>query len=368
VTTVAAGDAEWDDAANELQEGDVLLYGAAHAYAGTIASVDSATQLTLTEGAATTYSGAVWKIARAFKAAKPYLVDWAVVPGPTPLIVFADFGRFLYSYNGATFTDYNAAITGVSSILPRCVAYFKNRVWCGGYIDGNGYDRRQGIAWTELADLDDFIDGGYVDLPYVKGALKRLVPMGDFLMGFFDDALYVGRSTNLAAMPLSFQKLETGGIGLLGQKAVVPFLDSLFFVGQDDIYAVSSRGIEAIGSAVVRRTIKQAASSEAWKIFACPDLKNDRILFGFPKNSSEIEEVWSFNYKTKAWGWDAVNCYMMAANIPSGQKTWEDWVTQDFDDETVAITAASTTLTLEGSGDWSTFAPSAGDTILIDIL
>lgn len=367
----AAADAEWDDAINEVQAGDVLVWNTS--YFGTIASVDSATQLTLTANAGNTYGpGGSWRIVRAFKVSKPNAVDYAVVPGPTPKIVFADFSRFLYYYDGSVFGDYNQydRVTFPTEhlnadILPRCVAYFKNRVWVGGYIDSSGYDRRQGIAWTELADLDDFTNGGYVDLPYLKGALKKLVSMGDFLTAFFDDGIYIGRPTNIATMPVSFQRLETGGVGLLGPRAVTPYIDSLFFVGQDNVYMLSARGMEPIGTPVVKRTIREVASSSAWAICAAPDLKNDRVLFGFPKDSDEIEEIWSYNIKTKAWGWDAVTCQSVSAHLPSGQKTWEDWVSQDYDTGHVT-TAVSTTL--EGTGvDWVTAGIAANWTVLIDI-
>jgi len=123
--------------------------------------------------------------------------------------------------------------------------------------------------------------------------------------------------------------------------------------------------MEPVGSAVTKGTLKDLASGSAWKTFACPDLKNDRLLFGFPKDSDEIQEIWSYNYKTKAWGWDAVNCYMLAENVPSGQKTWEDWVTQDFDTGTVTMVLGNKRLTT--TSDWAAFAPAAGDTVLVDI-
>jgi len=56
---------------------------------------------------------------------------------------------------------------------------------------------------------------------------------------------------------------------------------------------------------------------------------------------------------------------MLAANVPSGQKTWEDWVTQDFDTGTVTMVLGNKRLTT--TSDWSTFAPAAGDTVLIDV-
>lgn len=355
-------DVHWDDAVNEIQHGDMLVYGATYEYEEGIASVTNGTALVLTNVAAY-YHGANWKIRRAFGAVNPSLVDSTVLTGGAPKILFADGSRFLYSYDGTTFTDYNAAETG---FIPSCVTYFKNRIWIANILEAT-VQHRQRIRWTELGDMDDFTSGGYLDLPYVKGAIKRLVPLGDFLVAFFDDAIYVGRPTNLLNMPLSFQKLETGGIGLLGMKAVTEWIDSLFFVGQDDIYALSPAGLVAVGTPVVCKTIAETTSTHHWKICSATDLLNDRVVFGFPKSSDEVEEVWSYNYKTKAWTWDGVNCHMLASNSWVDNLTWEDFVTQDYD--TGHVTMVITDKTLVGTAvDWVTEGVAPGDSILIDSL
>ncbi len=356
------GDSHWNDSVNELGYRDELVYGASYEYADEITSITNGTDLVLTSGASATYHGANWKVRRAFGAVAPGLVDSTVLTGGTPKILFADGRRFLYSYDGTTFTDYNAAETG---FVPSCVTYFKDRIWMANILESS-VQHRQRIRWTELGDMDDFTNGGYLDLPYVKGAIKRLVPLGDFLVAFFDDAVFVGRPTNLTNMPLSFQKLETGGVGLLGMKAVTGWVDSLFFVGQDDIYALSPAGFAPIGTPIVQRTISQTTPTHHWKICAATDLLNDRVVFGFPKNSDEIEEVWSYNYKTKAWTWDDISCHALASNSWVDSLTWEDFVTQDYD--TGHVTTAIGDATLEGTGvDWVTAVVAAGWSVLIDV-
>jgi hypothetical protein len=364
-TAVAADiDTHWNDSVNELGYRDVLVYGATYEFADEITSITNGTALVLTSGASGSYHGANWKIRRSFGATQPYIVDSVVITGGTPKILFADSSRFLYSYNGTDFTDYNAAET---DLIPSCVTYFKNRVWIANIFEG-GQQCRQRIRWTELGDLDDFTNGGYLDLPYVKGEIKRLVPLGDFLVAFFDDAIYVGRQTNLLNLPLSFQKLETGGVGLLGMRAVTSWIDSLFFVGQDDIYALSPNGLAPIGTPIVKRSIVEVAPTRHWKICAATDLLNDRVLFGFPKDTNEIEAIWSFNYKTKAWTWEDINCHMLATNSWVNSLTWETFVSQDYD--TGHVTTVLGDATLVGNGtDWVTaFVVAAGDSVLVDTL
>jgi hypothetical protein len=355
----AAADTHWDEAVNEIQSGDVLIYGSSYQYSSTIASITNGTDLQLTAFGAADYYLGNWKIRRAFGAAQPSIVDTTVITGGTPKILFADGRRFLYSYDGTTFTDYNAAET---DLVPTCVAYFKNRVWIADILEG-AVQCRQRIRWTELGDLDDFTNGGYLDLPYVKGAIRRLVPLGDFLVAFFDDAIYVGRQTNLANLPLSFQKLETGGIGLLGMRAVTSWIDSLMFVGQDDIYLLSANGLQPIGTPIVSRTIAEVAPTRHWKICAATDLLNDRAMFGFPKDSNEVEQIWSYNYKTKAWTWEDTNCHMLASNSWVNSLTWETFTTLPY--TAGHVTAVIGDPTLEGAGTtW--VAGMVGDYVFID--
>jgi len=356
--TAAAGTG-WVVAANEFQPGDVLVYGASYQYQNEVSSFDSDTGLTLKLPAVGDLPGTTfWKIRRAWRASNPYYVDFAVITGSAPAVLFADGGRFLYSYNGTTLTDYNPA----EALIPNTVAFHKNRVWVGNYLQSS-IQHRQGIAWTELGDLDDFTNGGYLDLPYVRGAIKRLVPMGDFLVAFLDDAIYIGRPTNMPTLPLMFQKVETGGVGLVGMKAVVPYLDGLFFVGQNDIYYLSSRGIEPVGSPVVKRTLRTVSGNKMWRIFGVHDLINNRVLFGFPKSGNEIEELWSYNYKTKGWGYDALNCYMVSTHIPDSNVTWQTWVTAPY--TTGTVTTNGTTSVTGAGTTWA--AGHVGDYMHIDI-
>jgi hypothetical protein len=242
-----------------------------------IQSINSEVSITLTVSGGTYASYTAFKISRPFRAANPWFVDWTVLTGGTPRVLFADGVYPLRGYDGTTLEDYGLInngtvsttyysyiVTGVgtsfvlSGVLPgdlivldfdgtegggigsdtrviqsvdsdtqltlteqysshtagtdyriiqigrpkaHCVAYHKDRVWEANTIEsGNQY--RQRIRWTYTGDLDNFVLGGWLDLPYVQGSIKKLLPMGDFLVAYFDDAVFIGRpasfGTNLS--------------------------------------------------------------------------------------------------------------------------------------------------------------------------
>lgn len=399
-------------------------------------------ETTLTLHTSVNYAnGQDFKISRPFRAANPWFVDWTVLTGATPRVLFADGSYPIRGYDGTTLEDYglintgtvstpggSAVVTGVGTSFSlsgviagdlivldfngsegggtgadvrvilsvdsdtqltlteqpsahvagtdyriiqvgrpkaHCVCYHKDRVWEANTREGaNQY--RQRIRWTYTGDLDNFVLGGYLDLPYVQGSIKKLLPMGDFLVVYFDDAVFIGRPASFGTNPLSFQQVETGGVGLLGAKSVQRYLDGHFFVGQDDIYMMTASGIQRIGSPVVRRTIQACGASHHWMIQVAVDQTNERVIFGFPKSGDEMEELWSYCYKSKGWTHDDITCQSLSSNSYVAALTWDNFVTAPYSTGTVTGVSAGTTLTLTG-GTWTAGVCATGDAILIDI-
>ncbi|KKL68465.1 hypothetical protein LCGC14_2124700, partial [marine sediment metagenome] len=372
----------WNTAGNELRAGDIIILDLDASGDGPetieIASIDGATTLTLVSTPVGTYgAGTDYAIRRAFGAANPYLVDFAIIPGTANKVLFADSIRFLYSYDGTTFTDYNAT---ENDLIPSCVAYFQDRVWIAHIVESSN-DYRQRIRWSRVdPNHDDFTatGSGYQDLPYTQGAIKRLVPMSNMLVVYFDDALFVGRPGNSVANPLGFQQVETGEVGLVGPKAVCRWLGGHFFVGQDDIYFFSNRGFESIGMAVVKKTIREC--QYRWRIFAVADPINDRIVFGFPKNSEEMQQLWSYNYKSKSWSYDEITCTCLRSIDIIEDITWSQLHagsggvltgartgTVDTGSGKTIDTAAAVMVKNTGSIDWVTDGVIATDIVILDV-
>lgn len=262
---------------------------------------------------------------RVLRAVNPYLIDWTIADNK---LILADTTQTLRSFDGTTFQEYDATLT----FKPTAVTHFLDRIWCGriqdlGYFGHSGYDYRQRITWSRTTDKTDFTSSAssaanFLDLPYSSGYIRRLVGLGSVMVAYLTDAMYIGRPTQYAgdSLPLSFERFETGGVGLVGMKAVAPWLRGHFFIGDDDIYYFSNSGLERIGTPIIKETIKK--SSNLWAAYVTPDPLNNRVVFGFPSDAGTITKIWSFDYTAKSWGYDEISCSMLALAELYSAYTW----------------------------------------------
>ena len=327
--SVAGTNNVWNTA-NKIQARDIFVVGSG----GTleripIKSVGSTTALTLVSNAVNTHgAGASYTIHRAFKAINPYMVSHTRADN---LVIFADSSRALYSFDGSTFEPYDAGLT----FVPACVEFFQDRLFCG-HIGISAADHRQRIAWSTVTDHTDIDpETNYLDLDYGQGDLRRLKGMGNLLIAYLEDAIYYGRQTNIAGntLPFGFETIETGGVGLVGMNALCSHTNGHFFVGQDDIYFFSNKGLERIGTPIISETIEK--SSNPWTIYATMDPVRKRLVIGFPESGSEeITKLWSFEYNAKAWSYDEVPCSCISGLSYVETTSWDSLDPTTWDDLT----------------------------------
>ena len=368
-TAVTGNGTLWDTTASHLQVGDVFVLDDDGSGAGpesaTIATITDDTHIVLASTPAADYGGGTdYVIRRAFRPVEPYFIDHVAVYGSTLKLVFADSVRPPFSYDGNTFTELDSDLTD-QGYVPSCLTYFLDRLWMG-HIQEGASDYRHRIRWSNVdPNVDTFSTADYQDLPYSGAALRKLIPMGDRMMVYFEDALYIGIPSSFVGKPLDFKRIESGGIGLVGMKATVPWSGGHFFVGQNNIYYVSNKGVEAIGTPIIKESIDEC--SHLWKVFGIHDPQRDRVVFGFPKNTEEIEEFWSYNYKSKSWSSSNITGEMLAVGAFVDTVTWGTVAATPYSTGTVTMVDESTTL--EGAGvDWVTASVVAGDAIFIDSL
>ena len=309
---VATATAAFTSAASDLKVGDIVAVGAgASLEMIAVAGLTSTNVITLASTPTLTHlAGSAYAVRRSFAASAPEYVDAVEVDNK---IVMTDRVRPLQAYNGANFGVYDASLT----FFAGCVAYHADRLWAGRITDDLGV-HNQRVMWSSILDRTDFGIVGveqFVDRPYAPGALLRLVPLGPYLVAYYEDAIDFGRPTQIAGddLPISFaDRLQTGGIGLIGPRAITPWLDGHFFVGQDDIYYLGlSGGFERIGLPVIERTIRRCLFPGS--IWVVPDVTRNRIVFGFPESTPDITKLWSFNYLTKAWSFEDAQISSMGA-------------------------------------------------------
>jgi len=331
VLTAAGTGTGWLSVTTKALVGDLMSFGAPLSGLREIRAIASNTLITLSAAPGGAGAGAAYKIRRCFSPPTNILVDSSIIDNK---LIFTDANRKAYSFDGITFQEWvctwHTTLSSPGRCVPGCISFFNNRTWLGNTVEtlaaGGTTVYRNRIRWSRTTDHSNFqdtasADSQWVDLPYSQGWLMRLVPMGDMLAALFSDSIYLGISTNMPTLPLMFNKIETGGIGLIGMGAVGSFLGTIFMVGNDDIYTLKSQGIERIGTPVVARTIRTCSNPD--KIRVAVDPLNDRIVFGFPETGTSIVKVWSYFYKSKAWSYDEIECTMVGLMQIVIGPTWD---------------------------------------------
>jgi hypothetical protein len=239
----------------------------------------------------------------------PYIYDYLAVPGNLFFVDRSSRGIMRYNDDIGVPQELNF-IGGAVNPSPtqiNAIGFHDFRLWVGGFTSGGvRYPNR--LLWGNRSSplapafLEAEDETYFLDLVGPKTEILRIVSLGSLLVVYFGDAIFFGRPTNIIGLPYDFEMLNTGGLGLVGQRAVASLADGHYFVGRDDVYFFSAQGsLEKIGSEVVKRTIDVYKESldQTWVV---PDPKFSRILFCFkPLSSLEFEEVWAFDYEYKAW-------------------------------------------------------------------
>ena len=327
ITLVASG--ETFESGPLVRSGDTVWLPDGEAYE--ILVVNSTTTLTLIDHTgsftAGTYEGC--EIYKGFRRVPDYTVY-----GDN--FVFTDnSSRGLQVYDGTSCSEYNSSQAPPLTEIDT-VTFFADRLWVSAFTEGER-DERFRVRWSNIIlDIDtpaNFPVSQFVDLPIGRSPVSRLLPLGNLLVAYFRDRIFYGRPTNIVNLPYDFTPLDTGNVGIVGPRAVTFWLDSHWFVGTEDIYALSAtRALERIGTRVIKDTIFNP-NIDLSRTIVVPDPINERIVFEFFNSSdNSISALWSFYYKTQGWsveygpsrqGDTKIKGYFFGRTIST--KTWEDF-------------------------------------------
>jgi hypothetical protein len=273
----------------------------------------------------------------------------------------ADRGIYSYTPSGGLEMYPIDSSTGLAEtpvytnlVSARTITYYDDRVWVANTVEQDGI-HTQRIRWSQPLNFDRFHYEDYIDLPYTEGACIALQPLGSLLVAYFEDSIYLGRVTNIAGRPLTFEPMETGNIGLIATKAITPFLDAHVFVGQDDIYTLSgSTALQPMNAPIIQESLEYTKKLDPLLmnlISVSHDQFEDTIVFIFPDRLDEAipvqgvaERLWRYNYKTNAWSYDEVPfvddnskttpLYLFSGISPAKTylygRSWQEWL--DLDD------------------------------------
>ena len=215
-----------------------------------------------------------------------------------------------------------------------CCAFMLGRIWIGNLaIDGSLGMARTRIRWSKTTDTGDFSDAtAYLDLMSqsmsFSGAIQRLMPLGTMLVAYLDDAIFAGTPSTTANLPMSWQQVPSGSVGIIGPRAVASIIlprdeaniwgvntTGHFFVGFDNVYFLSgsSLSLEPIGSKIVRESINKCQYPQ--RVQVSVDWLRRRVRFGFPRNNPYIENIFDYSWETKEWSYESRKTWMIA-NLP----------------------------------------------------
>jgi len=301
----------------------------------TIAVVTSDTVLTTTVNVPAA-AGVGYTITRLAHSQSPYMTDACQATDITKgaMLVVANFGNQLMELTPSTGACANLTAATVKQpstggIQAECIAYFVGRLWAGHLIDGTNGELRQFIRWSKATDLEDWSDPtAYINLlaqgSAFSGAVRRLVPMGTVLLAYLDDAIIIGSPSNTPNLPLAWQQIPSGGVGVAGPRAIANMvlpreetnlwginIAGHFFVGPDNIYFLSASNmtIQPVGNRVVRESILKCQVPS--RIQAAVDWPTRRVRFGFPRASNYIENIFDFDWETKEWSYEARRTWLL---------------------------------------------------------
>lgn len=259
-------------------------------------------------------SGIDYEIRRRFNPTDEFLFDHTVADNT---LLITDYNRPLYAFDGSTLTEHSSSLDYIAG----CVTFFADRVWIANTIEDGSY-YRQRIRWSSATNHESFGAADYLDLPYSSGAIKRILPLGPMMAVYAEDAVYFMVQSNNVDLPYRPIKLDTGEIGLIGSRGVTTAVNGHFFIGQDDVYFLTSKGLQKMNCPVRDPMITDC--DEPNYIYAAQDPLNDRVVFGFPTSSKSIDKIWSYNYRSKAWSYDDVQGSAVTNPLLDLNLTWGD--------------------------------------------
>jgi len=303
----------------DVKPGDVIYVEFSAGTQGRIIeNISNDTTMTVTEGFASAETGAGYIIQEGLysggltnldlygttsQVGDVVFPDAVSVPGK---VIVTDGSRIPRVFDGGTWEAFTT-----QEIVPVCVGYFRDRLFFGQMLGSDANYYRQRIRWSEAGTFNDLPTANYIDLPYQSGAVWRIVPFAQALVAFFDDAVYIGRATSSSSLPIYFEKIETGGVGLVGMRAIATWMDSIFFTGQDDIYMVTAEEVKPVGTKAVKRSLRKLGDNQKGRIMGYRNTHEGKIGFAIPSeaqleegqtlNNQDLNVLWELDIASGAW-------------------------------------------------------------------
>jgi len=223
-----------------------------------------------------------WTIGRDSSGAAMWCSD-----GSNPLIKYA----FPTNTWSEVFTSYGNV---------RSVLYHDSRLWLAGPTTSQGTMLR----WSNLNDPDTFDAINYMYFPERTHPITKIKAMGQFLVIYFPDAVYVGQASGNPLVPYTFTDSNVELVGLKGPHAVADWRNGHVFISRKGIFWLRpDRVVEELPCPVFEFLIQSYMFPQYFYIVST-DLSEDLYL-AVPGENTKCSRIFHYSAVDNAWAyWD----------------------------------------------------------------
>jgi hypothetical protein len=304
--------ANWDTDAPDLNAGDKFIINTDHTAAGepdsawgTIESVDTDTQITLTAAYAGAATSGAYKIRKVYSCPSNERWQFVSVAGK---FCFGNGNVYMQYWDGALTYATNLNTTYCNQV--RYCAAYANRLVIADMYDADAVKRNPWrVRWSKEGDPTNWTDttAGFNDFIDSAEPIVGLGVSGDNILVFKNTSYYIGVRTGQASSPISFPSHKPG-IGVYAPYSIVHAGGSVAWMGLDDFYFFNGADAEPIGGPIRKKFFDLVSDDEAKAVFGINNVRYNEVLW--VANTSVGQYVFSYNWKEKSW-----STYKFDANL-----------------------------------------------------
>ena len=241
-----------------------------------------------------------WTIGRDADGAALWIAD-----GTNPLLK--------YSFATDTWTEVLTYFTAVRSVL-----YHDSRLWVAGPTTTQGTM----MWWSNLNQPDTFATISYMYFPERTLPITRLKTLGQFLVIYFPDAVYVGQASGNPLLPYSFTDSQMRLVGLKGPYAISDWQNGHLFLSKKGVFWLRpDRVIQEIECPIYDILYQEPTKVDNFYVITAP--LSDDFYIGAP--TGYLDECGRIlHYCTASQGWTYWETHADCLLVRQSQSTI-DW-------------------------------------------
>jgi len=199
-------------------------------------------------------------------------------------------------YDGSTLAD-----LGGSPPKAKFLLNFEDYLMLFFTIEGgNNYPQR--VRWSDTGNAEEWSSGnaGWWDLEG-EDWISGVGVLGSYVIVFKERSIFAGRKV-ISSSVFDFDKI-VDGVGCIAPKTIVNVEDELYFLGNDNVYAFTGRGLEVIGESIRDKLFSFLNPSLSYLAFAhyIEELSEYRLYFPTTNSSDFCDACFIYNTRLKAW-------------------------------------------------------------------